>query len=199
MAGDVAPARAEMAVVRAGLRDLGLRQASVWVGMFAAYVDGFAGDHAAAGRALDEAEAVATEIGDRWFLSTIRVDRAHVVLAGGDVTAAAGAVAAIEEIAAPHDAEWRLKRHAARGKLAALEGDPARAGAELRAAAAIADAGEMLTFRADVHRDLALVTAPGGAEHRAALATARTLYARKEHVTGLRALRERFGAEEPRR
>ena len=117
------------------------------------------------------------------------------MLAGGEATAAAGAVAAIDEIPAPHDAEWRIKRHAARGKLAALDGDPARAGTELRAAVAIADAGEMLAFRADAHRDLALVTAAGGAEHRAALATAGALYARKEHMTGLRALRARFGAE----
>ena len=45
-------------------------------------------------------------------------------------------------VPAPNDAEWVIKRHAARGKLAAREGDAERALSEARAAVELADATE---------------------------------------------------------
>ena len=81
-----------------------------------------AGDPVRAEAALADAEDVAREIGDRWFLSTILVDRAHVLLAQERPKEAAAAVAAIEEVPSPNDIEWSIKRLAARGKLAAREG-----------------------------------------------------------------------------
>jgi hypothetical protein len=87
--------------------------------------------------------------------------------------------------------EWRVKRHGARAKLAALEGDADRALDEARTAAALADATEMFTFRADAHRDLAAIAArfDRDTEARAATATALALYAAKENVAAAARLR----------
>jgi hypothetical protein len=89
--------------------------------------------------------------------------------------------------------EWRVKRHAARGKLAALQGDADHALSEARRATALADATEMFTFRADAHRDLAEVATrcDRPAEARAATATALALYEAKENVAAAAQLRAR--------
>ena len=76
-------ARDELASARKGLAEMRLKQASVWMAVFDAQAEMLAGDSAAAERALDDAERIAVEIGDRWFESTILVDRAHAVLAAG--------------------------------------------------------------------------------------------------------------------
>ena len=81
MAGDFEQARTQLARSRDGLNELGLHQASIWMAMFDAQAELLAGDPAAAKAALYDAERVADEIGDRWFHSTILVDRAHVLLA----------------------------------------------------------------------------------------------------------------------
>jgi hypothetical protein len=152
-----------------------------------------AGDSAAAERAFDEAERIAVEIGDRWFESTILVDRAHAVLAQDRPDAAAEAVARIDDIPAGSDMEWRVKRHGARAKLAALEGDADRALDEARTAAALADTTEMFTYRADAHRDLAEIALrfARDTEARMATTTALGLYAAKENVAGAARLRAR--------
>ena len=73
--------------------------------------------------ALADAERIAREIGDRWFLSTILVDRAHVLLAQDRPRARRRPPSpASRRCPAPSDLEWRIKRLAARGKLAAREG-----------------------------------------------------------------------------
>jgi Flp pilus assembly protein TadD len=89
--------------------------------------------------------------------------------------------------------EWRVKRHSARGKLAALEGDTDRALREARQATALADPTEMFTFRADAYRDLAEVATRCGehAEADAAAATALALYEAKENVAGAARLKAR--------
>ena len=83
MAGDFERARDQLARSRDGLNDLGLHQASIWMAVFDAQAQLLAGDPIRAEAALADAECVAREIGDRWFLSTILVDRAHVLLAPG--------------------------------------------------------------------------------------------------------------------
>ncbi len=196
MAGRFELARGELARARGGLAELTLKQASVWMAVFDAQAEMLAGDGAAAERALDDAERIAVEIGDRWFVSTILVDRAHAILAQDRPAAAAEAVARIDDIPAAGDMEWRVKRHAARAKLAAREGDADRALHEARTAAALADPTEMFTFRADAHRDLAEVATrcDRGAEARAATATALALYEAKENVAGAAQLRARAAA-----
>jgi len=140
---------------------------------------------------LADAERMAIDIGDRWFQSTILVDRAHAILAQDRPDAAAEAVARIDDVPAPSDMEWRVKRHAARGKLAAIEGNPDQALREARAATALADSTEMFTFRADAHRDLAEVATrcDRHEEARAAAATALALYEAKENVASAAQLR----------
>ena len=193
MAGHFELARDELATARGGLAELGLQQASVWMALYDAMAEMLMDDGAAAELALEHAERIAVEIGDRWFHSTILVDRAHAVLAQDRPAAAAEAVARIDDIPAPSDMEWRVKRHAARGKVAALEGDADRALREVRMATALADATEMLTFRADAHRDLAEVATrcDRHAEARAATATALALYEAKENVAAAARLQAR--------
>jgi ATP/maltotriose-dependent transcriptional regulator MalT len=188
MAGRFAVAREELARSRRGMADLGLREPAVWTAMIDAQANMLAGDPLAALGALDDAERIAAEIGDRWFLSTVLVNRAHVLLALGDD--AADAVARIEEVPAPHDAEWRIMRHAARGKQAAREGDADRALAEARTAVAVADGTEMFVFRADARRDLAEVASRVGAADEAERArdAALALYREKGAVAAARQL-----------
>jgi hypothetical protein len=191
MAGRFALARSELATAREGIAELGFQQPCVWMAVFDAMAETLAGDAAAAERALEDAQRIAIDIGDRWFQTTIRVDRAHAILAQDRPEAAAEAVARIDDLPAPRDMEWRIKRHAARGKLAAVQGDPDRALREARAATALADATEMFTFRADAHRDLAEVAARchRHEEARAAAATALAMYEAKESVAAAAQLR----------
>ena len=184
MAGRFELARSDLAAAREGIAELGFQQSSVWMAVFDAMAETLAGDAAAAERVLEDAERIAIDIGDRWFQSTILVDRAHAILAQDRPDAAAEAVARIDDLPAPRDMEWCIKRHAARGKLAAIEGNPDRALREARAATALADSTEMFTFRADAHRDLAEVATRchRREEARAAAATALALYEAKENV-----------------
>ena len=175
MAGDFEQARTQLARSRDGLNELGLHQASIWMAVFDAQAELLAGDPIRAEAALCDAERVADEIGDRWFHSTILVDRAHVLLAQDSRERAAAAVARIEEVPAPSDLEWRIKRHAARGKLAAREGEAERALEEARAAVALAEPTEMFLFRADAWRDLAEVADRVGEAEEAAAARATAL------------------------
>ena len=147
-----------------------------------------------AGEALDDAGRVAGEIGDRLFLATIRVERAHVLLAQDRLAEAAEAVARIDEGLAPNDLEWRVKRLTARGRLAAREGRADEALAETRAAVALADSSDMFIYRADAWRDLAEVAQRVGeaGEAAAARATALRLYRTKGNVAAARQL-TRFG------
>jgi hypothetical protein len=190
MAGQFTRARAQLVRSREGLRELGLRQATIWMAVFDAEVRLLAGDAASAEDALDDAECVAHEIGDRLFLSTIRVERAHALLAQERPAEAAAAVALIDEGPAPNDLEWRVKRLAARGQLAAREGRAEEALAEARAAVALADASEMFLYRVDAWRDLAEVAhLVGEAEEAAAArATALGLYRAKGNVAAARQL-----------
>ena len=191
MAGRFELARGDLATARKGIAELGFQQSSVWMAVFDAMAEMLAGDAVAAERVLEDAERVAIDIGDRWFQSTILVDRAHAILAQDRPDAAAEAVARIDHVPAPCDMEWRVKRHAARGKLAAIEGHPDRALREARAATALADSTEMFTFRADAHRDLAEVATrcDRHEEARAAAATALALYEAKENVAAAAQLR----------
>jgi hypothetical protein len=184
MAGRFDPARTEVARARAGLTELGLGQASVWMAMFDGIVEMLARDPVAAERAFDEAEQIAVEIGDRWFHSTIVWERALAVLAQGRPAASAAAVARIDQIAAPGDVEWHFKRHLAQAKLAAQEGDGERALQEARTAVRLADRTGHFVYRADAHRDLGEIAARfgGDEEAEAELRTALAMYRAKENL-----------------
>ena len=147
-----------------------------------------AGDAAAAERALEDAERIAVEIGDRWFLSTILVDRAHAVLAQGDVGARGrGRRADRGRPGAERHGVAGQARTPRAASSPRCEGDEAvalRRGARRRPRSPTAT--EMFTFRADAYRDLAecrrAVRATPDAER--AARTALALYAAKENVAG---------------
>ena len=155
--------------------------------------------------ALDDAERVAREIGDRLVPAPRScVDRAHVLLAQDrPAEAAAARWPRIDEVPAPNDLEWRIKRLAARGKLAAREGRAERgAGARPAPRSRWPTRPSMFLFRADAWRDLAEVAERVGEaeEAAAARATALRLYRAKGNVAAARqldALRRRGRQAEP--
>ena len=117
-----------------------------------------AGDPAAAEAALDDAERVAREIGDRWFLSTIRVDRAHVLLAQDRL--ARGRRGGRAHRRGPGAQRPRVARQAPRGaRQARRPRGRRRAGARARPAprSPWPTRPSMFLFRADAWRDLAEV------------------------------------------
>ena len=161
--------------------------------VFDAMAEMLAGDAAAAELALEDAERIAIEIGDRWFQSTILVDRAHAVLAQNRPSAAAEAVARIDDVPAP--TTWSGGSSATRraGSWRLCRATPSARCSEARRATVLADATEMFTFRADARRDLAEVAARCGRheEARAATAAALALYEAKENVAAAAQLRAR--------
>jgi hypothetical protein len=152
--------------------------------MFHGIVEMIADDPFAAERAFDEAERIAVDVGDRWFHSTIVTERGLAVLAQDGPAASAAAVARVDEIAAPGDVEWHFKRHLARAKLAAQQGDGERALHEARTGVRLADPTDHFVFRADAHRYLGEIAARFGREEeaRTELQTALAMYRAKENV-----------------
>ena len=162
MCGRFGRARREMAESRAGLADLGLRQACAYMALFDAQLELLAGDAEAAVRAVRDAERTTAETGDRWFQATVCVDLALARLRRPGEAEATQAVRAIDAIPAPADAEWVIKRLCARALLAARTGELDLAAGEARAATAAADQTNLIVFRADAHRTLAEVLAQAG-------------------------------------
>jgi DNA-binding SARP family transcriptional activator len=155
MIGRYDEARATMAEARAGLAELPLGVIAAYLALLEGIAETLAGDPAAAERAVRDAEAIISGSETRWYLAFIYVDLAHAILAQGRVRDAAEAVARIDTLPAPCDAEWAIKRHTARALLAAREGDPERGLADARAAVAASDATGLLICRANAHRTLA--------------------------------------------
>jgi hypothetical protein len=124
------------------------------------------------------------------------VDLAHAILAQGRLAEAADAVARIETMRAPCDAEWVIKRHTARALLAAQAGDPERGLRDARAAVAAADATGLVICRANAHRTLAEVLWATGRTKQAATAARRavSLDEAKANVVAAAATRQRFSA-----
>jgi len=147
-------ARGSMARARAALAELRLREMAAYLAHLDAFAETLASGPAAAERALLDAEAIVSESGDRWFLSTVYVDLAHAILAQGRHADAAEAVARIDTVPAPCDRQWVIKRHTARA-LAAQRGDPERGLEEARAAVAAAEGTGLTVFCADAYRTLA--------------------------------------------
>ena len=189
-------ARDQMALARAHLEELGLRSVTMWMELFAAKAEMLAGDPEAAERAVRSAERMATEIGDRWFLSTVIVDLAHVVLAQDRVDEAEAIVGRIETVPAPADMEWLIKRHAARGKLAARQGRPEAGVEDALRAVELADTTDLLFFRANAHGDLAEVLLAAGRrdEARRAAETSLRLHEAKQNAASAGEMRRFLAA-----
>jgi hypothetical protein len=196
MTGRYDEARASMAEARAGLAELHLGVIAAYLALLEAIAETLAGDPAAAERAVRDAEAMISESDSRWYLSFIYVDLAHAILAQHRLAEAADAVARIETMSAPCDAEWVIKRHTARALLAAEAGEPERGLEDARAAVAAADSTGLVVCRANAHRTLAdLLWATGHTEGAATAAQrALSLDEAKGNAVAAAATRERFSA-----
>ena len=186
MAGRFDEAREGMAESRAGLEELGLHEASAWMALMDAQAEMSAGNPAAAARATLDTQRITRAIGDRWFLSAALVDHAHALLAQSRDDDAAAAVEAIEAVPAPSDMEWLIKRHTARGTLAARRGEIEQGLTEARHAVELADSTDLIVFRADAYRILASVLLSAGRPREAREAAERSLelHEAKENVAG---------------
>ena len=162
------------------------------------YIELFAGDPAAAERHMRTARDSFNAIGDRWFLSTISVDLPRPVYEQGRYEEARALVEAIDEVPAPADREWQIKRRGVRARLLARDGRIEEAERLAREGVAIATETDLLWFHADVLIDLADVLRMAGRPEEAAGAAreALSLYEQKGIVPSAartRALVEEFG------
>ena len=179
LTGRTAEARAEMARARAGLRRRGLDRLGIYLALLDVVGAGLAGDAAAAGRAVADAQAMLRGPTDRWYEATLNVEAAIALLQAGEDLA--DAVARVEAVPAPCDLEWVVKRHRARAGLAAQRGDATGAVAEARIAVAATGSGGLLLVTAGAHATLAdaLRRAGDGAGAAAAASAAHALLAAK--------------------
>ena len=180
MTGDHARARETMAKARKGLAQHGLSEIAAHLARLDALARTLAGDPAGSERAILEAKALVARTGDRWSLSTVYADHAHAALARGHGPRAARAVARIDTVPAPCDAEWVIKRHTARALLSARAGDHACALEEARAGVAAACKTELVLIHADAHRTLSTVLEAGGGDAEGAAAAAQSALALHE-------------------
>ena len=188
MGGRFDHAREQMALARAHVAELGLRSITMWMELFAAKAEMLLGDLEAAEGSIRNAERIALEIGDRWCLSTVLVDLAHILLAQDRLDDAEAAVARVETVLVPSDMEWLIKRHAARGKLAARQGRPEAGLVDALRAVEVADTTDLLVFRANAHGDLAEVLLAAGRrdEARRAAETSLRLHEAKQNAASAR-------------
>jgi len=175
MTGGYDQARDSMARARTSLAELHLREIAAYLAHLDAFAETLAGDPAAAERALLDAEAIVSESGDRWFLSTVYVDLAHAILAQGRHADAAEAVERIETLPAPCDRHWVIKRHSARALVAVQNGNLERGLEEARAAVAAAEGTGMIVFCANAYRTLAEVLLAASRSEEASAAAGRAL------------------------
>jgi tetratricopeptide (TPR) repeat protein len=190
-------ARGDMARARAGFTDLRLDLMAAYLALLVALAEMLAGDPEAAERSARDARAIVGGPGDRWYQAMVNVDLAAAVIAqdrpGED---GAAAVAAIDEVPAPCDVEWSIKRHMVRARVAGRAGERERALEEARAAVGEAGPTDLLLVRADAERTLAeLLDAAGRRdEARAAARRALALDDRKGNVPAAQRTRRLLAA-----
>jgi tetratricopeptide (TPR) repeat protein len=184
MGGRFEDARAHIAESRGRLRDLGLRQQVGVQELLGGYVELLAGDPVAAERHMRAARDSCITIGDRLFLSTVSLDLPRPVYEQGRNDEALSLVEAIDEVPAPDDREWQIKRRGIRARLLARKGELERAERLAREGVAVAAETDLLWFHADAVIDLAEVLRLAGRTEEAAGAAdeALALYERKGNV-----------------
>jgi tetratricopeptide (TPR) repeat protein len=186
LGGRIDSARRRVAKSLGLTRDLGLRwQVAIHV-LLSAYIELLAGSPAAAERRMLEAREAFREIGDRWFLSTVSVDLPRAVHEQGRDDEALALVAAIDELPAPWDLEWQIKRRGVRSLLLARSGSREEALGLARDAVALAAESEFLRLHGEALLDLAEVLEIAGRPEDAAAAAGDGLrvHERKGNVVG---------------
>ena len=181
MSGRFDAARAHIAQSNERLRGLGLKWQVGVQEHLGGYIEMFAGDPAAAERHMRIARDSFVAIGDSWSLSTVSVDLPRPVYEQGRYDEARSLVAEIDEVPAPADREWQIKRTCLRARLLAREGRFGEAERLAREAVAIATGTDQLWFHADALIDLAEILRGAGRirEATGAARDALRLYERK--------------------
>jgi tetratricopeptide (TPR) repeat protein len=198
MSGRLQDARVHIAESGERLRDLGLEWRAGVQELLAGYIELLAGDPAAAERHLRTSKKTFMAMGDRWFLSTVLVDLPRPLYEQARYLDARAAVAAIDEVPAPADREWQIKRWGVRARLLAADGSAEEAERCARKAIEAASGTDLLWFHGDALIDLAEVLKLAGRRSEAAEAAtaALALYERKGIVSSTaraRALIEDLG------
>jgi tetratricopeptide (TPR) repeat protein len=202
MSGRIDEARTHIAESRALAQDLGMKWQGAVQELLSGYVELMAGDPVAAEGDMRKAEQAFREIGEGWFLSTTAVDLPRAVYEQGRYDDAFALLGAIEELPAPTDCEWRIKRTGVPARLLARRGRLEEAVALAREGVAVAADSEFVVLHADVLLDLADVLRLAGRldDARAAAAEAKSRYERKGVVPSAaraRALLEKLRDEAP--
>ncbi len=164
MTGRFEEARAHIAQSRERLADLGLRWQAGVQELLRGYIELLGGDPVAAERYMRAARDRSCAIGDKWFLSSSAlVDLPRPVYEQGRYDEALRpASSAIDEVPAPADVEWQIKRRGVRARLLAREGRVEEAERLAREGVAVGARTDELWFRADAVIDLADVLRVAG-------------------------------------
>jgi DNA-binding SARP family transcriptional activator len=196
MSGRLDEARQHIRETRALARDLGLVWQAGVQELLSGYVELLAGDPVAAERDMRAAEQVFREIGEGWFLSTVAVDLPRAVYEQGRYEDAFALLDAIDELPAPTDSEWLIKRTGVPARLLARRGRFEEAERLAREGVAVAAGTEFVGLHADVLLDLAEVLRLAGRADEAAAATAEAvgLYERKGNAAAARSARVLVGS-----
>ena len=168
-------ARSDMADARAGLAELHLGEIAAYLALLDAVAATVTGDLESAERAVRDADTLVAESGNHWYHALIHVDLAHVLIAQKRWQEAEQAVARIEVLAAPCDAEWVIKRHTARALAAARAGEHERGLEDAHAGVAAAEESGLIVCRANAYRTLAELLWAAGRPDAAATAAGRAL------------------------
>ena len=181
MTGRVDEARARISQSLDRLNDLGLTWQVGLHELLSGHVEMLAGDAVAAERHMRTAKESFIAMGDRWLLATVLVDLPRPVYEQGRYDDAMALLAAIDEVPAPADREWEIKRWGIRARLLAAQGETEEAERCARKCVDAASGTDMLWFHADALIDLAEVLRTAGRleEGAGAAAEALALYERK--------------------
>jgi tetratricopeptide (TPR) repeat protein len=192
MSGRLDEARTHIAETRALARDLGLIWQAGVQELLSGYVELLAGDPVAAERDMRTAARVFREIGEGWFLSTVAVDLPRAVYEQGRYDDAMALLDDIDEVPAPTDREWQIKRTGVPARLLARRGRLDEAEQLARQGVALGADCEFVGLHADVLLDLAEVLRLAGraAEAEAARDEAVSLYERKGNLAAARSARQ---------
>jgi tetratricopeptide (TPR) repeat protein len=188
MNGDFAEARRHIEESRAVARDLGLMWQAAVQERLSGYVEWLADDPGAAEHDMRSAGELFREIGEGWFLSTVAIDLPRAVYEQGRYDDAFDLLEAVDEVPAPTDREWQIKRRGVPARLLARRGRLEEAERLAREGVALAGDCEFLVLHADVLLDLAEVLDLGGRADDAAATAAEavSLYERKGNAASAR-------------
>jgi DNA-binding SARP family transcriptional activator len=202
MGGRFDAARAHIEHSCERLADLGLRWQVGVQQLLGGHIERLGGDPVASERYMRAARDSFIAIGDRWFLSTVAADLPRPVYEQGRYEDARALVEAIDEVPAPADAEWQIKRRGVHARLLARDGRMDDAERVAREGVAVAEETDQLWFHGDALIDLAEVLRMDGRLEEAAHAAedALRLFERKGIVVSqavARALVEELRSARP--